>query len=155
MNKKSAGILVYRLKNKVPEVLLVHPGGPFWVNKDEGGWSIPKGEFNEEESALDAAKREFKEETGMEATGNFLPLTPRKQSSGKVVFAWALESDFDAEKIVSNTFEIEWPPKSGKKKLFPEVDQAQWFSAEEAKNKILSGQKGLIEELLSLLQNQP
>jgi len=153
MSKKSAGILAYRLKNKTPEVFLVHPGGPFWAKKDEAAWSIPKGEFTDSENALDAAQREFKEETGMEIYGEFYPLTPRKQNSGKIVFAWAIESEIDAEKIVSNMFELEWPPRSGIKKMFPEVDKAEWFFIEEAKKKIHRGQTGFIDELLSMLEN--
>ena len=152
MSKKSAGILAYRLKNKNPEFFLVHPGGPLWAKKDEAAWSIPKGEFTGEEYPLDAAKREFKEETGMEIEGDFHPLTPLRQSSDKVVFAWAVEGDIEAEKISSNVFEMEWPPKSGKKKMFPEVDRAEWFSAQEAKQKIHKGQAGFIDELLSILK---
>lgn len=147
--KKSAGILAYRLINKTAEVFLVHPGGPFWAKKDEGSWSIPKGEFTDE-SAFDAARREFKEETGIEISGSFHPLTPLKQSSGKIVYGWAVEADFDAQKIVSNLFELEWPPHSGKKKMFPEVDKGGWFSINEARKKILRGQEKFIDELLSL-----
>jgi predicted NUDIX family NTP pyrophosphohydrolase len=151
VSKKSAGILAYRLKNKMPEVFLVHPGGPLWANKDEAAWSIPKGEFTDDENPLDAAKREFREETGIKTSGVFHQLTPRKQNSGKMVFAWAVEADIDAEKIVSNLFELEWPPKSGKKKKFPEVDRAAWFSANEARQKLHKGQVGFIDELLAIL----
>ena len=147
MVKKSAGILFYRFHKNLPEVLLVHPGGLFWSKKDQGAWSIPKGEFAEDESPLDAAKREVKEELGINASGNFIELTPVKQKSGKVIYAWALESDFDTATIKSNLFEIEWPPNSGEKKSFPEVDKAAWLSIEEAKEKINLGQVQLIEEL--------
>src|ERR1700679_1046620 len=115
MPKQSAGILLYRFVNHEPEFLLVHPGGPFWTKKDAGAWSIPKGEFTEEEDALVAARREFKEETSMDIWGNFIPLEPVKQKSGKIIYAWAIEGDMDTNKIVSNTFEMEWPPRSGKK----------------------------------------
>jgi len=152
MSKKSAGILAYRFRNKLTEVFLVHPGGPFWSKKDLEAWSIPKGEFTDDEEPLHAAKREFKEETGMEISGSFHALTPRKQSSGKIVFAWAIESHIDADKIVSNMFEMEWPPGSGQKKMFPEVDKAQWFPVEIAKEKIHKGQKPFIDELLSILE---
>ncbi len=151
MMKKSAGILLYKFSLAVTEVFLVHPGGPFWKNKDEGSWSIPKGEINGEENALDAAKREFKEETGFNCEGNFIALTPLKQKSGKIIFAWALEKDIDASAIKSNEFEMEWPPKSGKIKSFPEVDRGQWFPADEAKEKINPSQALFIDELLSLL----
>jgi predicted NUDIX family NTP pyrophosphohydrolase len=150
MNKKSAGILLYRHKGKSLEVLLVHPGGPFWKNKDIGAWSVPKGEFSDEEP-LAAALREFREETGMDIDGKFIPLSPVKQKSGKLIFAFALEHDIDTEKIVSNTFELEWPPHSGKKNQFPEIDKAAWFSPTEAREKINPAQMGLVEELIGLL----
>jgi predicted NUDIX family NTP pyrophosphohydrolase len=146
-SKKSAGLLVYRLRNGELEVLLVHPGGPFWAKKDEGAWSIPKGEIAENEDSLKAAKREFFEETGFEADGNFIALTPVKQASGKWVYAWAVEGDCDAGAIKSNTFSMEWPPRSGDKKEFPEVDRAGWFPLEAARQKILKGQVSLLEEL--------
>jgi predicted NUDIX family NTP pyrophosphohydrolase len=145
-SKKSAGLLVYRLRNGELEVLLVHPGGPFWAKKDEGAWSIPKGEIAENEDSLKAAKREFFEETGFEADGNFIALTPVKQASGKWVYAWAVEGDCDAGAIKSNTFSMEWPPRSGDKKEFPEVDRAGWFPIEMARQKILKGQVSLLEE---------
>ncbi len=126
-SKKSAGILLYRLVNETTEVLLVHPGGPFWSKKDLGAWSIPKGEFDEDENPLDAAIREMEEETGLKTSGDFIELTPLKQKSGKLVYAWALQKDIDPEKIKSNHFEIEWPPKSGTKRSFPEIDKAAWF----------------------------
>ena len=145
--KESAGILMYRLGNSTIEVFLVHPGGPFWAKKDLGAWSIPKGEFEEGEDRFSAAKREFQEETGCLPEGNFIALTPRKQPGGKVVLAWAVRSDCDAKAIVSNTFSMEWPPRSGKRQEFPEVDRAEWFTMEVAKEKILKGQVGFLEEL--------
>ena len=157
MSKKSAGILWYRFQNNLPEVLLVHPGGPFWQKRDSGAWSIPKGEFDKED-ALDAAKREMKEETGIDAdhpgyrASPFYELKPVRQKSGKVVFAWAAEGHFDTSEIKSNSFEIEWPPKSGKKKSFPEIDKAAWFKLDEAKEKIIPGQVPLLEELRDKLR---
>jgi len=145
--KKSAGILLYRYKNKKLEVFLVHPGGPFWKGKESGAWTIPKGEFDEKEDALEAAIREFEEETGVRLTGPFLELNPIKQKSGKWVFAWSKEFDMDPSAIVSNTFKIEWPYKSGKWQTFPEIDKACWFSIEEATEKINSAQSQLISEL--------
>lgn len=151
MSKKSAGILLYRIKNNIPEVLLAHPGGPFWINKDIGAWTIPKGEFTDEEEPLQAAKREFKEETGADVSGEFMELTPVKLKSGKTVFAWLLKGDMDATQIKSNTFELQWPPKSGIKKTFPEIDKAQWFNTREARKKINPGQIGFIDEFVKRL----
>ena len=151
MSKKSAGILLYRFHTNIPEVLLVHPGGPYWSRKDLGAWSIPKGEFEDDEDALEAAKREFEEETGMRVTGDFIELNPVKQKSGKVVYAWAVEGNINPEEIISNTFEIEWPPKSGMGKTFPEIDQAVWFTLDKAKIKILEAQVPLIDELKTKL----
>jgi predicted NUDIX family NTP pyrophosphohydrolase len=151
MEKKSAGILLYRMKNKVIEFFLVHPGGPFFINKDLGSWSIPKGEFTESEDALDAATREFKEETGIDLAGNALELSPVKQKGGKRVFAWAMEADLDPEKISSNTFSLEWPPKSGKFRDYPEIDKGEWFSYPIAKQKINPAQILFIEELITKL----
>ena len=153
MKKQSAGILLYRLKNHLLEVLLVHPGGPFWKNKDAGAWSIPKGEFTEEEDALAAAKRECLEELGLALDGQFAPLTPLKQKSGKIVYAWALQGDVDPAVIQSNTFEIEWPKHSGKLQTFPEVDKAGWFTKEAAKEKINPSQAAFINELAQILEN--
>jgi len=150
--RKSAGILPYRIDNGYPEVFLVHPGGLFWKNKDVGAWSVPKGELKENEDALNAAKREFREETGIEADGKFIPLTPVRQKSGKVVIAWALEKDIDPSALVSNTFDFEWPAKSGKFIAIPEVDQGQWFTMEEARSKIIPGQIDIINELERLLK---
>ena len=132
-----------------PEVFLIHPGGPFWKNKDESAWSIPKGEFNESEDPLKAAIREFEEETGTILSGNFQQLKPIKQKGGKIVYAWFIEGNIDAENIKSNTFQIEWPYKSGKMKTFPEVDKASWFNIDEARKKINPAQAAFIEELLT------
>ena len=151
MAKQSAGILIYRKGNTGLEVLLVHPGGPFWAKKDWGAWSIPKGEFDDDEEPLDAAKREIEEETGIKVSGNFIELSPVRHKSGKLVYAWALQKDVDPEFITSNSFEIEWPPKSGQKKSFPEIDKAAWFDTDEAKKKIIEGQAPLLSELLTKL----
>jgi predicted NUDIX family NTP pyrophosphohydrolase len=149
--KKSAGIVVYRFKENV-QIFLVHPGGPYFKNKDAGVWSIPKGEYEEAEDPLLAAKREFREETGFELQGDFIELQPVKQKGGKTVYAWAIEFDLDERAITSNTFAIEWPPKSGKIKDFPEIDKAGWFTVEEAKENINPAQFKLIEELLEKLE---
>jgi predicted NUDIX family NTP pyrophosphohydrolase len=151
MPKQSAGILLYRVANKNLEVFLIHPGGPFWAKKDDGAWSIPKGEFEDDEEPLSAAKREFEEETGIKISGEFIQLNPIKQKSGKIVYAWAVEGDIDPVKIKSNSFEIEWPPKSGKMKSFPEIDKAAWFNLSDALTKINVGQMSLIKELESKL----
>lgn len=133
------------------EVFLVHPGGPFWARKDPGAWSIPKGEYGEDENPLDAARREFKEETGFDADGEFIPLEPIKQKGGKMVSAWAVEGSINANAIRSNTFSMEWPPKSGRNAVFPEVDRAGWFSPHEAKIKLNSGQVALVDFLCDQL----
>ncbi len=152
MAKHSAGLLVYRFRDGSLEVLLVHPGGPYWAKKDDGAWSIPKGEFNiEEEDPLKTAKREFKEETGFDIEGSFMPLDTLKQPGGKIVHAWAIEGDYDAAEIKSNTFKMEWPPRSGKQQEFPEVDRGDWFNIETAKIKLLKGQVGFIDRLLERL----
>ncbi len=151
--KKSAGILLYRFISNEIQFFLVHPGGPFWKNKDAGVWLIPKGEFENSEDGLAAAKREFKEETGTIIDGNFITLTPVKQKAGKLVYAWAIQGNIDSEKITSNTFKIQWPPKSGKWVDLPEVDKAGWFSIEESKQKINPAQIPLIDELLELIKN--
>ena len=150
MSKKSAGLLMFRRKNAFIEVLLVHPGGPFWSKKDLGSWSLPKGEY-EDEDPLQVARREFEEETGYPVTGDFLPLTPLRQSSGKIVSAWAVEGNCDAAGIKSNTFLLEWPPRSGRQQEFPEVDRADWFSLSLAREKILKGQAGFLDQLERLL----
>ncbi|MES2267138.1 MAG: NUDIX domain-containing protein [Bacteroidota bacterium] len=151
MLKQSAGILLYKLTDGSLKVFLVHPGGPFFRKKDDGAWSVPKGEYLEDENPLAAAQREFEEEVGKTVTGNFIKLQPVKQKSGKVVHAWAVEGDIDHTNIVSNTFEIEWPPKSGKRASFPEIDRAGWFTIDEARVKIIPGQVRLIEELVELI----
>jgi len=151
--KQSAGILLYRSRAGVPEVFLVHPGGPFWAKKDAGAWSIPKGEFEEGADALEAARREFEEETGSPVDGPFVALKPLKQRSGKVVHAWAVEGDIDASSIKSNTFSMEWPPRSGRQQEFPEVDRGEWFAIAQAREKLLEGQRGFLDELEQLTRN--
>jgi predicted NUDIX family NTP pyrophosphohydrolase len=151
MPKHSAGLLLYLYRQEELEVLLVHPGGPFWANKDEGAWSIPKGEYPPEEDPLTAAYREFKEETGCETAGEAIPLGSLKQPSGKIIQAWALKGDCDAAGIRSNTFTLEWPPHSGRRQEFPEVDRAAWFTLEAARKKIHPGQVGFLEELERIL----
>src|SRR5262249_26332269 len=137
----------YRRSSDGLEVFLVHPGGPFWARKDAASWSIPKGEYQPGEDSLSAARREFEEEIGIAVDGNFLPLTPVKQPGGKLVEAWALEGDCDASCIRSNTFSMEWPPRSGKQQEFPEVDRAGWFGMSTAREKILKGQEPFLDEL--------
>ena len=145
--KISAGILVYRFTSGALEVFLVHPGGPFWSKRDLGSWSIPKGELDEGDGLLETAKREFREETGVPIDGKFIELTPLRQPSGKRVHAWAVNGEIDPSCVKSNTFSIEWPPRSGKQQQFPEVDRAQWFAIPEAHEKLLPGQRGFLEEL--------
>ncbi|MEO8720090.1 MAG: NUDIX domain-containing protein [Ginsengibacter sp.] len=153
MIKKSAGLLLYRFPNISVEVFLVHPGGPFWKKKDLSAWSIPKGEIEGGEDPLMAAARETKEETGIVVDLNdCISLNPSKQKSGKIIYAWAKEADFEFGKIESNLFEMEWPPRSGIKKFFPEVDKAAWLKLEEAKRKITSGQLTFLEELEQIIQ---
>lgn len=147
MPRKSAGILLYRFRKNKPEVFLVHPGGPFWAKKDLGAWSIPKGEYNDNENPLDAARREFNEETGITVNGNFMELGEVKQPSGKLIIAWAMETDLQSVEIKSNTFKLEWPPKSGRIQEFPEVDRAEWLSMEDAHQKILNGQIPFLKKL--------
>jgi len=140
---------MYRRSGGTLEVLLVHPGGPFWMKKDAGAWSIPKGECEAGEEALAAAAREFQEETGLVARGPYTPLTPIRQQGGKVVEAWAFEDDCDAESLKSTTFSLEWPRGSGRRQEFPEVDRAGWFGLDEARRKILPAQAALLDELAS------
>ena len=147
MQKKSAGLLLYRESEGCLEVLLAHPGGPFWAKKDDGVWSIPKGEFDETEDPLTAARREFEEETGLVPDGPLTKLDPLRQPSGKIVYAWAIPGDFDPVRLKSNTFTMEWPPKSGRQQMFPEVDRAGWFRIDAAKRKILTGQTGFLSQL--------
>jgi predicted NUDIX family NTP pyrophosphohydrolase len=150
MPKKSAGLLLYRDMGSGIEILLVHPGGPFWRNKDEGAWTIPKGEF-EDEDPLAAAQREFREELGTAAPdGDYLELKPIKQKNAKTVYAWAVKGDFDTANLKSNTFSCEWPPKSGRMQEFPEVNRAEWFIPDVAKKKILAAQAALIDQLIEL-----
>jgi predicted NUDIX family NTP pyrophosphohydrolase len=151
MAKNSAGLLMYRRRGGILQVFLVHPGGPYWAKKDLGSWSIPKGEFPPDEDPFEAARREFEEETGFAAAGHFRPLTPTRQPSGKMVQAWAFEGDCDPSVIKSNTFSMEWPPRSGKDQEFPEVDRAEWFTIETAKDKILKGQVGFLDELQGMV----
>jgi predicted NUDIX family NTP pyrophosphohydrolase len=150
MSKKSAGLLLFRQGAEGIEILLVHPGGPFWAKKDEGAWSIPKGEMAEGEDPLAAAIREFNEEMGSPPSGKFIPLEPHRQPGGKMVFAWAARSDFDPSRLKSNMFSIEWPPRSGRQQEFPEVDRAAWFDVESARRKILKGQEPFLDQLLRL-----
>ena len=147
MPKRSAGVLLFRRIANELEVLLAHPGGPFWKNKDDGAWSIPKGEYGENEDPLTAAKREFKEETGRTLSGDFIPLGEIRQPGGKVVTAWAVEGDFDTTNLRSNTFSMPWPPRSGKLQEFPEIDHAEWFPLEVARRKVLKGQAELLDRL--------
>jgi len=151
--KRSAGVLAYRFSARGPEVLLVHPGGPFWRNKDDGAWSIPKGEYDDTEEIRAAAKREFLEETGHDiGDKTLIPLSSIKQKSGKRVDAFAVEYDLDETAIVSNLFEVEWPPRSGKLQSFPEADKAGWFSIDEARKKILPAQAALLDQLTEILK---
>jgi predicted NUDIX family NTP pyrophosphohydrolase len=141
---------MYRRSESGLEVLLVHPGGPFWAKKDLGAWSIPKGEYSEAEEALAVAVREFEEETGLRPQGDFQPLGELVQPGRKIVTAWAVEGDFDIATLTSNLFELEWPPKSGRRTSFPEVDRAEWFSLNEARKKILPGQQEFLARLVEL-----
>jgi predicted NUDIX family NTP pyrophosphohydrolase len=147
MPKESAGILLYRRRRGAIEVFLVHPGGPFWKKKDEGAWTIPKGEPNSGEERLIAAIREFAEETGTTLAGDFRTLPAIKQAGGKWVHAFAIEGDLDPTSLVSNEFEMEWPPRSGKRARFPEVDRGAWFSLEDARGRINKGQTALLDAL--------
>lgn len=151
MLKMSAGILLFRFINEYPEILLFHPGGPYWAKKDAGVWSFPKGLLNENEEPIQAAERELKEETGIDIKGDLIKLTPIKQKNNKIVFAWALEQDFNPPDMKSNFFEMEWPPHSGEKKQFPEMDKGSWFTLEEAKVKILAAQLPFIAELEKMI----
>lgn len=144
---------MYRQGDNGIEVFLAHPGGPFWAKKDLGVWSIPKGEFADDEEPLAAARREFREETGSDVEGNFFPLEPIKQSGGKWVYAWAVEGDCEERKVQSNTFTMEWPPGSGRQKEFPEIDRARWFTLRDAKRRILKSQQELLEQLQKKLDN--
>ena len=149
MSVNSAGIILYRLRDNGIEVLLAHPGGPFWSGKDEAAWSIPKGLFEADEEPLRAAKREFMEETGFEVDGQFIDLGTIRQPSRKMIHIWALEQDLDADRLHSNEFTMEWPRKSGIMMQFPEIDRAEWFDIERARLKIHKGQAGFLDRLIS------
>jgi predicted NUDIX family NTP pyrophosphohydrolase len=151
MAAKSAGVLVYRRRAGDIEVLLVHPGGPFWARRDAGAWSIPKGEYSDSEDAEVAARREFVEETGWTIDGELKPLGEIRQKAGKAVTAFAAEGDFDPANLKSNSFDMEWPPKSGRVASFPEVDRAGWFGLAEAREKIIEGQRSLLDRLETLV----
>ncbi len=151
MVKKSAGILLYRNPDTTLEVLLGHPGGPFWEKKDEGAWSIPKGELNDDEQPQLAARRELEEETGFKVTSELKELSPVKLKSGKIIYAWAVEQDFNPDNFKSNFFEMEWPPKSGRMASFPELDSVRWFFLDEARRKINPGQVSLLDQLANLI----
>jgi len=152
--KLSAGILLYRWRGATVEVFLVHPGGPYWTRKDDGAWSIPKGEYGEGEDALVAARREFAEETSSQVTGSFHPLASLPQPSGKVVSAWAVEGDLDPATVRSNSFSLEWPPRSGRRQEFPEVDRGAWFDIPAAYVKLQDGQRGFLDRLQALLKEK-
>ena len=154
MDKLSAGILLYRFRDGLFEVLIAHPGGPFWAKKDEGAWSIPKGLVDHGEDLLKAAIREFEEETGYRVSGEFIKLTPIRLRAGKIVVPFALEYDLDPETIVSNTFETEWPPRSGRQQAFPEIDRAAWFDPETAKKKLNPAQASIVDELQRVLKTK-
>ncbi len=151
MAKQSAGLLPYRVVEAQIEVLLVHPGGPFWQKKDAGAWSIVKGELDEDEDTLAAAQREFLEETGITPVGEMLPLSPVKQKNGKIVHAWAIAMDIDAAQVRSNMMAIEWPPRSGHMIDIPEIDRAEWFDIATAQEKIIMAQRAFLDELEGLL----
>lgn len=150
----SAGLLLFRRRQGLTEVLLVHPGGPYWAKKDAGAWSIPKGKINLDEDALAAARREFHEETGSPAVGTFVPLPSVRQRGGKLVHAWAFEGDLDTTAARSNTFEMEWPPKSGRMREFPEIDRVEFFALEEARTRLNAQQAGFLDSLERLLAEQ-
>jgi len=153
MARISAGLLMYRFRNGILQMLLAHPGGPFFKKKDEGAWTIPKGEIEPGEDLLVAAKREFAEEIGVTPVGTFIELAPITQKGGKIVHAWAFEGDCDPTKAVSNTYTMEWPPKSGRQLEFPEIDRAEFFDVTTAKRKIKARQDALIEELEQILKS--
>ncbi|HSH40830.1 MAG TPA: NUDIX domain-containing protein [Arenicellales bacterium] len=147
MSRHSAGILLYRIRDGRLQVLLAHPGGPYWARRDEGAWSIPKGLIDADEDPLAAARREFREETGCDVDGNFVELGSVRQPGGKLVQAWALEHDLDPSTLHSNRFTMEWPPHSGQFRDFPEIDRAQWFCIDDAREKILKGQREFLQRL--------
>ena len=156
MTKKvSAGLLLFRRNKNDIQVFLVHPGGPLWIHKDDGAWSIPKGEYGEGDDPLEAAKREFFEETGFQVTGSCHALSPLKQPGGKLVSAWAVEGELDAAGVKSNSFSLEWPPRSGKMQEFPEIDRAAWFDLSTAERKLLPGQRNFLDQLRQWLTDYP
>ena len=146
---------MFRWRGDALEVFLVHPGGPYWAKKDSGAWSIPKGEYPGDEDPLAAARREFEEETGIAAAGELIPLTEITQPGGKIVKAWAIEGDCDAANVRSNLFSMEWPPKSGRMQEFPEIDRGEWFPIEAARDKLLKGQVGFLDQLASKIKRRP
>lgn len=154
MPRLSAGLLMYRIKDRAIQILLAHPGGPYFVKKDDGAWSIPKGEPNTQEDLLVTAQREFEEETGLKPSGPFVPLKPVKQKGGKIVHAWAFEGDCDPDTIHSNTFAMEWPPRSDRQAEFPEIDRVEFFDLATARRKIKSGQEAFLDELEILQERQ-
>jgi predicted NUDIX family NTP pyrophosphohydrolase len=156
VSRRSSGLLVYRRRANGPlEVFLVHPGGPFWTDKDEGAWSVPKGEIEAGEDPLTVARREFAEEVGSAVpAGELLGLGEIRQSNGKRVIAWAVRGDVDAASLSSNTFELEWPPRSGKTRSFPEIDRGQWFAADVARRKLVRGQDAFVDRLLEALTSE-
>lgn len=151
MGRKSAGILPFRRRAETIEVLLVHPGGPFWKNRDDGAWSIAKGEYDSSEQAETAARREFTEETGWVLPDQLTPLGEVRQASGKMVTAFAVETEFDVPTLRSNVFKMEWPPRSGRTQSFPEIDRAKWFDLREARGKLVPGQRSLVDRLIQIL----
>jgi predicted NUDIX family NTP pyrophosphohydrolase len=152
MTAPSAGILLYRRYQHELQVFLIHMGGPFWAHKDAGAWSIPKGEYGADETALAAAQREFLEETGSPISGSFLELQPIRQRNGKLVSAWAVEGEFDPASLHSNLFTLEWPPRSGRMQEFPEADRGAWFSIADARERMIAGQAPLLDQLITRLQ---
>lgn len=148
MPKRSAGLLIHRTRAGILEFLLVHPGGPFWARKDEGAWSIPKGLVDDNEDELAAARREVGEELGVAIDGDFEPVGSYRQAGGKIVIAWSVEADFDPNAVKSNMFTMEWPPRSGVTREFPEIDRAGWFSFAEASLKILGGQRAILDDFM-------
>jgi predicted NUDIX family NTP pyrophosphohydrolase len=154
MPKQSAGLLLFRETPDGLQVLLAHPGGPFWAKKDDAAWSIPKGELDADEEPLAAARREFEEEIGAAVDGDFLPLEPLRQPGGKLVLVWAVSADFDPSALSSNTFSMEWPPRSGRQQQFPEIDRAEWFDIDRARRKILKGQAPFLDQLLATLKDR-
>lgn len=154
MPRLSAGLLMYRIKDGAIQVLLAHPGGPYFAKKDDESWSIPKGESGPDEDLFLTAQREFEEETGLKPTGPFVPLQPVKQKGGKIVHAWAFEGDCDPTPIHSNTFTMEWPPRSGQQQTFPEIDRAEFFDLATARRKVKAAQVGLIDELETIVNRK-